>query len=342
MNYKKLQVITFLSLLVLGLIFIVAIFWPFLNIIALAAILAILFYPLFNRIRERVKSNAWAAGITVVVFVLIIAIPLALFGQILVTEIASLFQRFSSGALVLSQDQLVSSLPHQLQEAVVKITSSLNDLALRFTGNAFQSFFSLLSNIAGFFISVFLLLFTMYYLLRDGHHIKKIIMDISPIADHQENLLFKKVVASINGVVKGSFLMALIQGVIATVGFVIFSVPNPLLWGMFTVLAALVPTVGTSISLIPAIIYLLITGHTGAAIGMAIWGAVAVGLIDNVIGPRLIGAQAKLHPVLVLFSVVGGLQLFGFLGFLIGPIMMAIFVALIEMYRTDFKNYLEQ
>jgi predicted PurR-regulated permease PerM len=117
-------------------------------------------------------------------------------------------------------------------------------------------------------------------------------------------------------------------------------VPNPLLWGSFTVLAALVPNVGTSLSLVPAVLYLFMMDRTGAGIGMAIWGALAVGLIDNVVSPRLIGAQAKLHPVLVLFSVLGGLQLFGFLGFLIGPIIMSMFVVLIEVYSVDLKKYL--
>jgi predicted PurR-regulated permease PerM len=143
-------------------------------------------------------------------------------------------------------------------------------------------------------------------------------------------------------VVKGSFLTALVQGVIATIGFFIFGVPVPLLWGLFTVLAALVPTIGTALSLVPAVIYLLVTGETGNAIGLAIWGAVAVGLVDNFVGPKIVGSRTQLHPVLVLLSVLGGIQVFGLLGFLIGPIVMAIFVALIDMYRTDFKSYVEE
>lgn len=342
MNYKKLQVITFLSLLVAGLIFVVAVFWPFLNIIALAMILAILFLPLMHRIERRVTSKTIAAGSTLIIMILIFLIPLALFGQLIFNEIANLFEKISSGALTISQDEIVASLPESVRDSIVQLSSGLNDFAASFTRNAFQSFFSLLSNVTTFFISVFLLLFTVYYLLRDGHKIKEVIMDISPIADKQEHILFTKVVRAINGVVKGAFLMALLQGVVATIGYFIFDLPNPLLWGMFTVLAALVPNIGTAIAMVPAVAYLLITGNTGDGIGLAIWGAIAVGLIDNLVSPKLIGSQTKLHPVLVLFSVVGGLQLFGFLGFLIGPILMAVFVALIEMYRTDFKTYLEQ
>ena len=342
MNYKKLQIITFLSLLVLGLVFATAIFWPFLSIIALAAILAILFLPLMRRIESRIKSKPISAGLTVLIIVLMFVIPIGLFGQLLYGEISDLVHQIKSGALVISQDQIIASLPESLRHSIVSLSSSLNELATNLTNNAFQGFLSLISNVASFFVSVFLLLFTTYYLLRDGHRIKAVIMDISPIASAQEHILFTKVVAAVNGVVKGAFLIALIQGTVATLGYIIFKLPNPLLWGLFTVMAALVPNVGTSIALIPAIAYLIITGHTSSAIGLTIWGAVAVGMIDNVVSPKLIGARAKLHPVLVLFSVVGGIRLFGLLGFLIGPILMAVFVALIEMYRTDFKQYLEQ
>ncbi len=169
---------------------------------------------------------------------------------------------------------------------------------------------------------------------------KEVLKDISPISSDHEDKLIDRIVAAVNGVVKGSFLVALAQGAIATIGFLIFGVPEPFLWGLFTVVAALVPTVGTALSLVPAIIYLLITGNTPQAIGLIIWGAAAVGLVDNFLGPKLIGTSTKLHPVLVLLSIIGGLQFFGILGFLIGPILLAIFVALTDMYRKDFKEYL--
>jgi hypothetical protein len=160
MNYKKLQIITFLSLLVLGLLFALAVFWPFLNIIALAAILAILFIPLMRRIQRKVKSQSIAAGLTVLCLVLIVVIPIALFGKLLFSEISDLVQKINTGALTLSQDQVIESLPQVMQDGAVRLTASLNDLALKYTSNIFQSFFHLLSNVASFFISVFLTLFT--------------------------------------------------------------------------------------------------------------------------------------------------------------------------------------
>jgi predicted PurR-regulated permease PerM len=229
-----------------------------------------------------------------------------------------------------------------MQETVSKVVDQIGTTVRSISNNAFQTVSGLLSNVFNFFLFLFLFFFTIFFIFRDGQSIKQVIMDVSPIAQQQEYILFKKVGAAVDGVVKGAFLTALIQGAAATVGFQIFGVPHPILWGLFTIMAALVPSIGTSLSIVPAVIYLLLTGHIAAAIGLAIWGAVAVGLIDNLVGPKIIGSRTQLHPLLVLISVLGGLQVFGFVGFLLGPIIMAIFVALVDMYRTDFKEYLEQ
>jgi predicted PurR-regulated permease PerM len=235
----------------------------------------------------------------------------------------------------------MQGLPEQAQVFIENFTRDLNNTLAKFTSNAFQAVSSLISNVSGFILSLFLFLFGVYYLLKDGSKFKDVLVDISPLNERQEDELVAKVGSAVNGVVKGSFLIALTQGVVATIGYFIFGVPQPILWGMFTIMAALVPTVGTALALVPAIIFLLITDHVGAAIGLLIWGALAVGLIDNIISPILIGAKAKLHPLLVLFSVLGGISLFGFLGFLLGPIFMAIFVTLVDMFRHEFKDYLD-
>ncbi len=340
-TYKRLQIISFLVILAVVFVIVVAVLRPFLNILALAIILAILFYPIYQRIGNRVKSESWAAALTLLVILAILLLPLLLFGQLILNELLAAYDRVAGQGLFSNQNELISYLPPQLQSAATAASQDLSNIVARFTGNAFQTFSNIVSNLATFFIQLFLLFFSLFYLLRDGKHIIKILMDLSPIANNQENILFHKIVLAINGVVKGSFLTALAQGGVALIGFLIFGVPQPLLWAMATVLAALVPTVGTSLLLIPAVLYLLFTGHLTAGIGLAIWGALAVGLIDNVLSPKLIGTRLRLHPLLVLLSIVGGLSVFGFLGFLLGPILMAIFVALIDMYRTDFKDYLQ-
>lgn len=341
MNYKRLQMLSFLSILLVAFIVALLIFKPFFNVLAFSAIVAILFAPVYQRINNRLKSNNWSAAATLLIIILIIVIPLSLFGQLLFNELVDVYNSIRDGSLVIDRGRIMQGLPEQAQVFIENFTRDLNNTLANFTSNAFQAVSSLISNVSGFILSLFLFLFGVYYLLKDGSKFKDILVDISPLNERQEDELVAKVGSAVNGVVKGSFLIALTQGVVATIGYFIFGVPQPILWGMFTVMAALVPTVGTAIALVPAVIFLLITDHVGAAIGLTIWGALAVGLIDNIISPILIGAKAKLHPVLVLFSVLGGISLFGFLGFLLGPIFMAIFVTLVDMFRHEFKDYLD-
>lgn len=314
------------------------IWWPFLKLLAVAGILSVLFWPLYERLEKKMLNAPMAAITTILVQIFILVVPVVVLGQLLFGELTGLYTSLRDAHI--SQAQILEKLPAQFQPLAADFLKDLGNKAGNFADEAFQGLSQALSSAAGFFLSVFIMFFTVYYFLRDGRKIKDFANAILPMSETKENVLVNKLAEAISGVVKGSFTVALIQGLVATAGFIIFGVPNPFLWGSFTVLAALVPSVGTSLALIPAVIYLLLVGQTGSAVGFAIWGALAVGLIDNLISPRLVGAQTKLHPLLVLFSVLGGIQLFGFIGFLLGPILMAMFVALLEIYRVDLNKYL--
>jgi len=331
----RLQTITFFVLLLAAFILVLAIWWPFLQLVAFAIVLAILFWPVHKRVLRRIANPSWAALVSVLTAVAVFLIPLALIASVVVKNLFTVYNNIKSGEVLISRQDIIARFPAQLQGVAENANRDLSNYISQFSSHAFQTASSLLSNVAGFVFALFLVLFALYYLFKDGVKIKETIMDLFPLSSQNEQKLFSEIESSVNGIVKGAFLMALIQGTIATIGFTIFGLPQPLLWGSFTVVAALIPTVGTSVAIIPAVAYLFISGHTGAAIGMAIWGVTAVGLIDNFLSPRIIGSRAKLHPFLVLFSVVGGLQLFGFFGFLLGPIVMAIFVAMVRMYKSQ-------
>lgn len=332
------QLIGFFALL--GVVFIVAFLmvWPFWQMLSLAAILAVLFYPLYIKINTDIASPNLAAITTILIILVVAVLPLWLIGQLLFNELVEVYNKFRLGELVFDQSTLASYLPDQLKSIAQTLSNDINVIISRITGGAFDIVSGIISNIASFFLSLFLIIFMLFFFLRDGAKIRSLAMELSPLSAVYDKALVEKLENAIGGVVKGSFLIALIQGTVATLGFLIFGVPQPILWGSFTVLAALVPTVGTSLAIIPAVVFLFITGHTGSAIGLIIWGGVAVGMIDNIIGPKIVGARVKLHELLVLLSVLGGIKLFGFLGFLFGPIIMSIFVALVDIYRTDLKN----
>lgn len=335
---NRIHTVSFLIFLLITFIVVAFIAKPFVNLLAFAVIIAILFHPIYKLILKRINKPSIASLLTVLVILGIVFIPLFFFGQVIYSQISDLFDKYKNGSLVIDRSQLISGLPEQAQNIIQNFSKDFNNLVGRLYSQLFSSITGLLSNVANFVIAFFMFFFVVYYLLRDGGQIKEALSSLSPIAHNQESRLIDNIVEAVNGVVKGSFLVALTQGVVATIGFYMFGVPEPLLWGLFTVIAALVPTIGTSISLVPAVIYLAVTGHPTQAFGLAVWGVLAVGLIDNFIGPKLIGGSTKLHPVLVLIAVIGGIQLFGILGFLIGPIIMAIFVAMLRMYRSDFRD----
>jgi predicted PurR-regulated permease PerM len=314
-------------------------FAPFFKLLALGGILAVLFTPLKLNIAKWVKSETAACIITLVLAILIVLVPLYIIGQLVFNEVASVYsQQVSQGSLTANLNIFVSHLRGPAHTVAQDFLSNSSQKISNFAGNAFAGLAGIAGNIAGFAVDLILIIFTLYYLLKDGAKLRVFVERVFPLSQNHETLLVEKLESAIKGVVQGSFTVALLQGTVSTIGFFIFGVPQPLLWGVLTVLAALVPTVGTLLSLVPAILYLFLSGHTGAGIGMTVWAFVSIQSIDNFISPRLIGNKTNLHPLVTLLSILGGISVFGYLGFLIGPILAAIFMALVDIYQINNKK----
>ncbi len=309
--------------------------FPFFELVALGGILAVLFYPLKKSLAKYIKSDTIVTILTVISAVLIILIPVYLIGQLVFNEIAGLYSQAKSGGFNFNQNELLSHLSGTSRALAENFIYTAGQKISDFAGNAFASISNILTNIAGFVVGFILVIFTLYYFLKDGNHFREFIERVFPLSHTHEMVLVEKMEMAIKGVVQGNFTVALLQGTVSTIGFFIFGVPNPLLWGLFTVMSSLVPTVGTLLSLVPAIIYLFITSHTGAGIGMTIWAFISIQSIDNFISPRVIGHRVNLHPLITLLSVLGGIAMFGYIGFLLGPIIMAMFLALVDIYSAD-------
>ncbi|KKT76894.1 MAG: hypothetical protein UW70_C0009G0002 [Candidatus Peregrinibacteria bacterium GW2011_GWA2_44_7] len=174
----------------------------------------------------------------------------------------------------------------------------------------------------------------LYYAFKDGETFKKSLVSLSPLQDIHDIQIFNKLTLAINAVIKGNLTVALVQGAVTTVGLLIFGVPSAILWGSITAVTALIPGLGTSLVVIPSVLFLFFTGETISAIGLLIWGLTAVGLVDNVLGPKLVEKGMQVHPFLILLSILGGLGLFGALGFILGPILLSLLFALLEIYVT--------
>ena len=167
------------------------------------------------------------------------------------------------------------------------------------------------SSISSLLLSLFIFFIALYYLLRDGKRVRQMLIELSPLNDREDEGVFDRLELAVNSVIKGNLVIALVQGVLTTIGFMLFGVPNAILWGTVAAVAALIPGIGTGLVFIPAVAFLFFTGANVPAFGLFIWGALGVGLIDNFLGPKLVGSGMKLHPLLVLLSVLGGLMYFG-------------------------------
>jgi|SRR3989344_2540854 len=308
--------------------------WPFFSPLFIAIVLAVLLHGIFLKIKRSIPSESLAAFVTTVLVLLIILIPLAAFGYQIAHEAQGLYNSIRDNADLALFDTVLErvngfisfwfpGLSLDKTEVITKL-----ELLLGWIVSHFSSIFASASSLIANF---FLMLLAFFYLVRDGEKILKHAMEISPLSSSSEWHITNRLALAMNSVVRGSLITALAQGIIATIGFFIFGVPNAVLWGSVAFIAAFVPNIGTSLVLIPVAIYLFIASTPSNALGFAIWGALAVGLVDNALGPRLIGQGMRIHPLISLFSVLGGITAFGPIGLLVGPVSASFLIALLEL-----------
>ena len=339
MNYQKLQAYFFVILLAAVAVVNGFVFLPYLSAIALAAVFAIVFRPVFEKLRKFLgDKGAFSAFITTLIVIIAIIVPLIAIGFLVFEEAGNLYTRllYNGGTSVFAkniQGFLKSSFP------------SLNINIWQYAQEGLKWFLSsagaVFSSITSGIITLLISFLAMYYFLKDGEEIKKYLVSISPLSDTDDKLVWEKLRVAVNSVIGGSLITAVLQGILAGIGFSFFGIPSPAFWGALTVFTALIPSVGTSLVVGPAIVYLFLSGDYANGIGLLIWGAIIVGLIDNLLAPKLMERKMEIHPLLILFSVLGGLSLFGVMGFVIGPLLISLLVALMNIYQNEFKDYFE-
>jgi len=334
----------FLLALLLG-AFVLAfyIFKPFLGPLAMAAIFAVVLQPVYRRLLSFFRGRTALAAISsIVVFIICVLVPITFVASQIVAEASGLYLYFTTGAGLASLYGVGEQVSALIAQLVPGVNINLEVLAANLDAYLTQGLEFIIGNLGGvlsgvssFILSLFFFFIALYYLLKDGSALKKKIMELSPLRDIDEERVFGRLGLAVNSVVKGNLLIAALQGVIATVGFTLFGLPNPVLWGTVAALSALVPAVGTSLIMIPAILFLLATGTLTQAIGLGVWAILAVGLIDNMLGPKLVGRGAQLHPLLILLSVLGGLALFGPTGIFLGPLSVALLFSLLTIHAES-------
>ena len=330
----KLQ-LAFFTVLIVGVSYMsFLVFQPYLSTLFIAVILRIAFDPMHEKVFQFVKGRKnIASAISISLILLLLIVPIGIIGGFLFDDIYLLYTRIATGNVDFRFiEQAVLPVQEFVQGFVPEF--SLNPLLYARQGLSFlvSHIGSIFSSIVSLVFSFFIMMLALFYLFRDGHAFRKYVIVLSPLADNYDESILKKLAQSVASVLRGSLLVAIIQGLLTGFGFAIFGVPNPVLWGGVAARAALVPNIGTSLVVGPAIIFLFWGGFTTAAVGLLIWGSTIVGLVDNLLAPQLMTQGLKVHPLLILLSVLGGFAFFGPIGFIAGPVLVTLFITLLDMY----------
>lgn len=316
--------------------FLMGIFW--------AIILTILFHQTFDRLKVRLKGKEnLAASLTLLFIILIVILPILFIGSSLVSESIFYYEKVNSGEIDLKGtiDEIRASIPMNIEILegygidLDKAREGLNDLITNGSQIAASQAFKITQNIFGFFLQFVVMLYVLFFFLRDGKQLVEGIIWVLPIGDEKERALIRRFESVARATVKGSLLVAILQGVIGGILFWAVGIPAAMLWGVVMIFLSLLP-VGSTIVWLPAAIILFFQGEIGRAIAVLIVGSLVIGLADNILRPRLVGQDTKMPDYLILISTLGGITWFGLSGFVIGPIIAALFVTVWQMMGKEF------
>jgi len=334
MQTKIIERYFFFGLLLSTLIFIFFIFKPFWIVLILGASFTVVLYPIYKYFNKYISS--WLSAFVIVfLFALIICGPILGIGAMVFNQSQNVYhnvinnggaENFITSINTTINNMLPEGLTFDAHEKVSSFVSFLSNNISKIFSSTFSTLFSFI-----------LMLVSIFYFLKDGKRWEKEIIKLSPLSNKDDQKIIKRLTETINGVIKGTLFVALIQGILMGIGLAIFNVPNPALWGVLTIIASLIPSVGTSIISIPAIIFLYTAGHFFNAVGLLIWAVIMVGMIDNFLSPRIIGKKIKIPSFIILFSVLGGISFLGPVGILIGPLAVSLLYTLVSIYRNEFK-----
>ena len=304
-------------------------FAPYFAVFVLTLVFGVIFAPVYNLLKKRIGS-VWASLVTTLAIAIVILGPVAFIVTQLALEASSIATTMQAD--VTSMDSVFTNVEKSITKVLPWANVDLEKYVESTLGWLTSQTASIFGGIASVGLMLFLSLFSVAYWFMDGEKLKRAIMIASPLEDVDTKNIFHALSASIHSVIKGKLMISGIQGIVAGLGFVIFGVPNAVLWATLTAICALVPNFGTAIAMVPIIAYLVLTGDMGGAVGLSIWGLVAVGLVDNILGPKLMSRGSDVHPVFVLLGVLGGISLFGAVGLFAGPLIVSFFFAVFTAY----------
>lgn len=329
----------------------VAFFWillPFYGAVFWGMVLAVVFAPLQERLIRRTggRSNL-AALLTSIICLLVAILPVIFITSAVVAEGASLYQKLESGELDIGSyvTSAIQMLPPSIQEQLDRVgVSDLDGLREKISDGALvgsqylaTKVFAIGQGTFEFFIDFFVMLYLLFFLLRDGKQLVRKIRTAIPLADTTKRRLQIKFTRVVRATVKGNVVVAAIQGALGGLIFWVLGIYSPLLWGVLMAFLSLLPAAGAGIIWAPVAIYLMFSGSLFQGVVLTLFGVLVIGLVDNILRPILVGKDTRMPDYLILISTLGGLALLGLNGFVIGPLVAALFVSSWNLFSAKKK-----
>lgn len=325
--------------------------WPFISTIVLAATVTGLFNP-FYRFLTRKMSPVLASLCTCSMIFVFLFVPIVFLVGTLSKEAYDLYQLAKNVSL---RDQLNQLIQNNL--VIGQFNALLQNYNIAFTGEQinqtvtelgkslglvlYEQARNITSNILSFFLNFFFMLLISFYLFVDQQRLLEFIFDLSPLPDDQDRMLFQKFKDMAGAILIGNGLSGMLQGILGGAVFALFGLRSPILWGVVMTLLAFLPIVGIGVVFVPAAAYLFLTGRIGAGVFFILFYALLSGGTEYFFKPRLVGKRVQMHTLLVFLSIIGGLQLFGILGIIFGPLVVTGFLTLTDIYHSSYQNLVE-
>lgn len=319
---------------------------PFLNDIFVSILITLVFYPVYKKFLKIFRGHRIPAGLsTILIVMLVFLIPVALLSGVITQQSFDLYQSLTEGVqkgtLKKTLETQIDYLNRGLERFSfhgysLEIWSHVGNVLKSLSDFIYQQMTGFAKGFIGILLDIIIIIFISFFLIIDGEKFLQEIKAISPLEDAHYNRIMQQLERTIKATLKGSIIVAFVQGLVGGIGFWIFGIPSAAFWGVCMVFSSVVPLVGTSIIWIPAALYLALASSVWMAIGMALWGTLIISGVDNILRPALLKGAANLHPLLTFLSVLGGIMYFGFLGFILGPVVLSFLMTLFEIYKKDY------
>ncbi len=349
MNFSRFKNLTFFVALILVSGVLIYILRPFVYPILWAAIIAGIFYPAYNKIKSKINNANISSLITIILVFIIIIVPVTLLSGLIVKESSDIYDSLKNNqaSIIDTAKEVISWIQNNpvtdkfnINEQA--ITAKLTETATEVTDKILQA----AKNLTGYsitFLAMFIIMFyTLFFFLKDGEKLLKKLAHLSPLGEKHEIMMYKKFTSTTRAVLKGSLIVGAVQGLLAGLLFYFTGIEGALIWGIITMLFAVIPGFGSYVIWLPAALIMFVLGNVWQGVLIILVGALLISTIDNFLRPVLVGKDTQMHPLLILFSTLGGLLLFGISGFVIGPVVAALFLSLWEMYEQYYQQDLDK